>query len=65
MLNLKQIRSDKKLTLTKLSKLSGVSVGYLSELERDGYDPTVVIICKLCKALNCTPNNLIKEEYWS
>lgn len=59
-LRLTQIRKQRRLSMTRLSKLSGVARGYISNIESGRYDnPTLKIICSLCRALNCTPNDII------
>lgn len=58
-LRLKELRRKRRLTQISLSRRAGVSRSYISELEKELYDPTTTIVCKLCKALNCTPNDLI------
>lgn len=59
------LRKKKKWSLVQLSKKSGVARGYLCELEKGKYEnPGGNIICKLCKALETTPNDLIEEKYW-
>lgn len=57
-LNLAKLRKKKKLSQRQLGKRAGVSRSYISELEAGIYDPTKVV-CKLCIALGCTPNELI------
>lgn len=59
-----EIRKTKNLSQNKLSKISGVSRTYLIEIEEDKYNITVDILCKLSKALNCTPNDLIPEHLY-
>lgn len=65
---LKELRKQKKVSIRQLSIKTGIARGYLSELERDVHDnPTIDVVCKLCKVLGCTPNDLIhcddiKEE---
>lgn len=61
-LNLTKLRRKKKLSQLQLSKRAGVSRSYISGIEAGKYDPTTNIVCKLCKALGCTPNDLIKCE---
>lgn len=62
-IKLEQIRKQRKMTKRQLSKRAGVSIGYLSELEQGKYNnPSAEVICKLCKALRCTPNDLIDCE---
>ncbi|GAF35641.1 helix-turn-helix domain-containing protein [Lentilactobacillus farraginis] len=50
--NLKHIRSEKGFSLTKLSELSGVSKGMLSQIENNGTSPTINTIWKICAGLN-------------
>lgn len=64
MIRLKERRKEKNITLDELSKLSGISKSYLSELENHKHDASVKVICSLCKALNVDPNSLIDETYW-
>ncbi|MEG0133370.1 MAG: helix-turn-helix transcriptional regulator [Clostridium sp.] len=64
MLRVKEIRKSKGMTQIQLAKMSGVSRSYISELENDGYTISIYILCKLCKALAVTPNDLIEEENW-
>lgn len=64
-LRTEEIRNQKKLSVSKLSDLSGVARGYITELEEGKYDnPGVQIVCKLCVALDVTPNELIDESLW-
>lgn len=64
-LNTKGLRKKKQLSLSQLSYKSGVARGYLTELEEGKYiNPGVQIVCKLCKALKVTPNELIQESLW-
>lgn len=64
-LKTKQLRRVKRISLKRLSKECGVSRSYISEIESGKHNnPGVLIVCKLCKALNTTPNELITEELW-
>lgn len=63
-LRIKEIRNSKEMTAAELAKLSGISKNYISELEHDKYEPTVLVACQICKALKVTPNDLINEELW-
>ena len=50
---LKYIREQKGITLLHLSKLSGVSVGYLCHLEKGSRkNPSIETMQKISKALN-------------
>ncbi|MCT3400829.1 XRE family transcriptional regulator [Lentilactobacillus hilgardii] len=50
--NLRKIRLEKGFSLTKLSELSGVSKGMLSQIENNGTSPTINTIWKICAGLN-------------
>jgi transcriptional regulator with XRE-family HTH domain len=64
MLRILELRKSRGWTQKQLSKKSGVSRSYISELERDGHVATVDILCKLCKGLEVSPNDIIEEKYW-
>lgn len=65
MLNLQDIRTARGMSVRRLSIVSDVSRSYITELEQDVYgNPGTLVVCKLCKALEVTPNELIKSEYW-
>jgi len=61
--NLKNIRGEKNLSQGELSKLSGVSNVYISNLENAvKTNPSLEIIAKLANALGCSVNNILGEE---
>lgn len=49
---LKMCRTQKKVSKTKLAELSGLSISYLTLLEKDKRDPNLSTIEKICDALN-------------
>lgn len=55
----KEKRKEARLSQTKLSIQSGVSRSYISELEKGKYVPTVLIMGKLAKALNCSIDSIV------
>ena len=57
---IKQKRIEKNLSLTKLSKLSGVSKSFLSEIESEIKKPSVETLCYLARALKCEVIELYK-----
>ena len=61
-MNLKNIRKEKGLTLSKLSSISSISTSYLSELEKGKYEATESKIIRLSLALGITPNELLGWE---
>ena len=51
--NIKKIRTEKQMTLLELSRLTGISVGYLCHLERGSRsNPSLDKMEKISKALN-------------
>ncbi len=50
---LKMLRMEKGITLEELSKLSGISAGYLCHLENGSRNnPSIVVMEKIAQALN-------------
>ena len=63
---LKQYRLDKGLNGKELSLKCGVARGYISEMELGRYiNPSIEVVCKLCIALEITPNDLIPKEMYT
>lgn len=59
--NIKNFRRNKGFTLSELSKRSGLSVSYLSLLERDMNNPTLSSIQSICTALNISLAELFAD----
>jgi len=58
-------RLRNKMSKTELSMLTQMSRSYITELEEDKYsNPSLRVLCALCKALRCTPNDLTPEEFY-
>lgn len=55
-------RRDIGMTLQKLSEATGLSVGYLSNLERNANSPTLVNIQKICEALGISFYSLLERN---
>lgn len=55
-------RRDIGMTLQKLSEATGLSVGYLSNLERNACSPTLVNIQKICEALGISFYSLLERN---
>ncbi|AGK95757.1 helix-turn-helix domain-containing protein [Clostridium pasteurianum] len=60
--NLKRLRGERKLSLSKLSELSGVSKVMLGQIERGESNPTINTIWKISKGLKIPYTNLIDEH---
>lgn len=56
---LKVWREYRKLTLAKLAKACEVSIPAISQIENDKRTPSVYLLVKLSKALNCDMEDLI------
>lgn len=57
-LKLREIRKKRYLSKNELSKISGISRSYITELEEGKYSPSLVIMVKLSRALNCSIEDL-------
>jgi transcriptional regulator with XRE-family HTH domain len=61
--NIRRIRKSKRISINNLSKASGVSLGYLSDIENNkGVNPTKETLEKLAAALEVTVDEFFKEE---
>lgn len=54
-------RKSKNLTLQQLSQLTGLSIGYLSNLERNACSPTLECAHNVCLALDMTLGDLFSQ----
>ncbi|HYC83623.1 MAG TPA: XRE family transcriptional regulator [Chryseosolibacter sp.] len=61
-LKLRQLRQDKRLMLTELSKLAGISVSYLNEIEKGKKFPKAHKIASLAEALGVSYDWLISLQ---
>ncbi len=59
---LSRIRKEKGYSIASLSKLSDVSTGLISQIERDLVVPSVVSLWKLAKALDTNINYFFEEK---
>lgn len=58
---IKEIRESKNITLRELSRKTGISNGYLSEIERNEKKPSFDYMILIAKALNVQLEELYKE----
>ncbi|MGN0077231.1 MAG: helix-turn-helix domain-containing protein [Coriobacteriales bacterium] len=56
---IKALRKTRGLTLTVVAEQTGLSVGFLSNLERDETSPSIANLHKVCAALGVTINDLL------
>lgn len=59
--NLKELRTERNLTLGQLSKVSGISKGMLSDIEKGGSNPTINTIWKIANGLNVPYTKLMEQ----
>ena len=57
---LKEIRKEKNITLDELSKMTGMSKGHLSKIERRETEPTITSLARIALALNVDITKLYK-----
>lgn len=58
-INLRRLRLEKGYTVRDLERFSGVSHSYISMIENGERTPTIDIVCKLCRALNVTIDEMV------
>ena len=60
---IKEEREKKGMTLSKLSKKSGVSAAHLSEIEKKFKSPSLLVMVKIAKALDVEITKLYKVQW--
>ena len=58
---LKKKRKRRGLSQEELAEIADLHRTYISDIERGVRNPTITTIFTLCKALNTTPTELLKE----
>ena len=61
-LKLKAARAAKDLSQEQLAQLCSVSRQTIDAIEKGDYNPTINLCIAICKALDCTPDELFWEE---
>lgn len=59
---IKELRKEKNISIADLSKLSGVSAGLISQVERNAVNPSVATLWKISKSLNVSIGYFFDEE---
>ena len=59
---LRELRKNKNISIAELSKLSNVSTGLISQIEREMVIPSVVSIWRLAQALDTNINYFFDED---
>ena len=57
---IRKVRLEKNMTLETLSRLSGISKGHLSKIERQERDPKLTTMIMIAKALKVDISDLYK-----
>ena len=60
-INLKELRTERNLTLGQLSKISGISKAMLSDIEKGNSNPTINTIWKIANGLNVPYTKLMED----
>lgn len=61
--NIRNIRKNKKISINKLSKITGISLGYLSDLENNkAKNPSIEKLESIAKALNVSVNDFFDKK---
>lgn len=58
-----QARNSKKVTLVKLSKMTGISKSTLNNIENEKVSPTIAGLEAIAKALNMKITDLFDSDY--
>lgn len=59
---IRQIRSQRDLTLEKLAQSTGLTISFLSQVERDAVSPSIESLQKIAKALGTKVGAFFEEE---
>lgn len=59
---LKALRKANNITISEVAEKTELSVGFLSNLERDQTSPTIDVLHKICNALNITLNDVLNID---
>ena len=62
--SMKRRRKEKGLTLRDLAQHTGLSISYLSKIERDATSPMLSSLDSICAALDTTVADLLRSEVW-
>ncbi|MGL5779610.1 helix-turn-helix domain-containing protein, partial [Cetobacterium sp.] len=59
---IKNLRKDRGLSIKELSEKTGLSVGFISNLERNINSPSIANLQLICKVLDISLIDLLKED---
>ena len=58
---LKRWREKRGLTQESLAHEAGITASYAGQVERGQKVPSLTVVLKLCRALDCTPGELLSD----
>lgn len=58
---LRRMRKERGLSQEALAERAGLAADYLGFIERGENVPTLTVLLKLCRALGCTPGELLAD----
>lgn len=58
----KALREQKNITQRQLAGMAGITPAHMCCVENGLRQTTVQILCNICNALDCTPEDLLYEE---
>lgn len=61
--NIRKLRRSKEITLEGLAAASGLSTTYIKSLEKGSQSPTLKTVFKIARALDTSPEDLLKGSY--
>ena len=62
-LHIKEIRKKKKITLTKLSDLTGISTSHINDIENNYKMPSLLMVILLAKALKVDIREIFEVKW--
>nr|WP_240969493.1 XRE family transcriptional regulator [Sneathiella limimaris] len=62
---MKQIRTQRSLSLSKLADISGVSKAMIGQIEREESSPTIATLWKLATGLDVSFSSLVGSDAWN
>ena len=60
--NIKSLRKSRNMTLQQLAAVTGLSTGYLSNIERNMTSPTLLNVQKICEQLHSSVSDLLERN---
>lgn len=60
--SIRQIRKDNDITLKQMAEATGLSIGYLSNMERNVNSPTLENLQKICEVLDTSIGDLLERK---